>query len=94
MAKQMGEVSLKSEEEALYANKSNGKRHNNCGTKKEGEKKHHQGKEDSHQYGASKNHGNIRKFDGKCYNWGKIGHLAKHCWFKRELIESNCYFYF
>ncbi|KAL6327017.1 hypothetical protein AAG906_013184 [Vitis piasezkii] len=47
LAKQMGGVSLKGEEEALYAHK------------------------------------------GKCYNCGKKGHMAKDCWSKKGLVESN-----
>ncbi|XVE71066.1 hypothetical protein DITRI_Ditri10aG0120300 [Diplodiscus trichospermus] len=30
-----------------------------------------------------------RRFDGKCYNCGKKGHMAKNCWFKKKTVESN-----
>ncbi|KAE8704364.1 PLAC8 family protein [Hibiscus syriacus] len=39
--------------------------------------------------GASKNRGNSRKFDGKCYNCGKMGHMAKDYWTKKKHVESN-----
>ena len=69
MAKQMGGVSLKSEEEALYTNKSKGtfKRYTGSGSKKDGEKvQSHQGNGGSRSGGAWKNRGNSKKFSGKC----------------------------
>ncbi|KAE8676544.1 hypothetical protein F3Y22_tig00111584pilonHSYRG00119 [Hibiscus syriacus] len=92
MAKQMGGVSLKGEEEALYTSKSRGtfQRYTGNGSKKDGDKvKNYQGKEGPHSGGASKNRGNSRKFDGKCYNCGKMGHMAKDCWTKKKPVESN-----
>uniref|UniRef100_A0A2N9G7D6 CCHC-type domain-containing protein n=1 Tax=Fagus sylvatica TaxID=28930 RepID=A0A2N9G7D6_FAGSY len=92
MAKQMGGVSLKGEEEALYTSKTRGTFKRNTGgeSKKDGDKvKSHQGKGGSHLGGVSKNRGNSRKFDGKCYNCGKMGHMAKHCWTKKKPVESN-----
>ncbi|KAE8736454.1 PLAC8 family protein [Hibiscus syriacus] len=58
MAKQMGGVSLKGEEEALYTSKSRGtfQRYTGSGSKKDGD---------------------------------KMGHMAKDCWAKKKLIESN-----
>ncbi|KAM1157723.1 hypothetical protein ACFX15_027799 [Malus domestica] len=70
MAKQMGGVLLKGEEEALYTSKSKGTFKRYTG-------------------GASKNRGNSRKFDGECYNCGKMGHMAKDCWTKKKPVESN-----
>ncbi|KAM1256948.1 hypothetical protein EV1_030743 [Malus domestica] len=92
MAKQMGGVSLKSEEEALYTNKSKGifKRYTGSESKKDGEKvQSHQGNGGSHSGGAWKNRGNSKKFSGKCYNCGKMGHMAKDCWAKKKSAESN-----
>lgn len=92
IAKRIVGVSLKGEEEALYTNKSKGtsKQHTGKGSKKDGDKvTNHHGNGGSHPWGASKNHGNTRKFDGKCYNCGKMGHMAKDCWSKKKPAESN-----
>ncbi|KAE8684543.1 putative disease resistance protein [Hibiscus syriacus] len=92
MAKQMGGVSLKGEEEALYTSKSIGtfQRYTGSGSKKNGDKvKNCQGKGGPHSGRASKNRGNSRKFNGKCYNCGKMGHMAKDCWTKKKPVESN-----
>ncbi|KAE8675430.1 putative RING/U-box superfamily protein [Hibiscus syriacus] len=92
MTKQMGGVSLKGEEEALYTSKSRDtfQRYTSNGSKKDGDKvKNYQGKGGPHSGGASKNRGNNRKFDGKCYNCGRMGHMAKDCWTKKKLVESN-----
>ncbi|KAE8706915.1 hypothetical protein F3Y22_tig00110387pilonHSYRG00212 [Hibiscus syriacus] len=80
MAKQMRGVSLKGEEKALYSSKSRGtfQRYTNSGSKKDDDKvKNYQGKGGSYSGGASKNRGNSRKFDGKCYNCEKMGHMPK-----------------
>lgn len=69
IAKRIVGVSLKGEEEALYTNKSKGtsKRHTGNGSKKDGDKvTNHHGNGGSRPWGASKNHGNTRKFDGEC----------------------------
>lgn len=90
LVKQMRGVSLKGEEEALYVNKSRGnsKQHTVGGSKKFDDKaKGHQG--EGRTGGASKNHGNGSKFQGKCYNCGIKGHMAKDCWSKKKSIESN-----
>ncbi|XP_006480300.1 uncharacterized protein LOC102609402 [Citrus sinensis] len=92
MAKQMVGVSLKGEEEALYTNKSKDtfKQHTGNESKKDGDKvTNHHGKGGSRPRGASKNHGNTRNFDGKCYNCGKMGHMTKECWSKKKPAESN-----
>ncbi|KAE8684131.1 PLAC8 family protein [Hibiscus syriacus] len=92
MAKQMGGVSLKGKEEAPYTSKSIGtfQRYTGSGSKKDGDKvKNYQGKRGPHSGGASKNRGNSRKFDGKCYNCGKMGHMVKDCWTKKKPVESN-----
>ncbi|KAL4291528.1 hypothetical protein GQ457_14G003790 [Hibiscus cannabinus] len=30
-----------------------------------------------------------KRFEGKCYNFGKKGHMAKACWSKKKSVESN-----
>ncbi|KAE8679564.1 tir-nbs resistance protein [Hibiscus syriacus] len=92
MAKQMRGVSLKGEEEALYTSKSRGtfQRYTGSRSKKDGDKvKNYQGNGDPHSGGASKNHGNSRKFDGKCYNCEKMGHMEKDYWTKKKPVEIN-----
>ena len=92
LAKQMGGVSLKTEEEALYANKSrwNSKQHATGRSKKNNDKaRSHQDERSIGAGGASKNQDNGRKFEGNCYKCGKKGHMAKDCWSKKKIIESN-----
>ncbi|GMJ03539.1 hypothetical protein HRI_004023100 [Hibiscus trionum] len=85
LAKQMGEVSLKNEEETLYASKGkrNFKQRNNGGFNR------NQGEGSSREGGGSKNHKNNKKFEGKCYNCGKKGYIAISCWSKKNYVESN-----
>ena len=92
MAKKMGGVSLKGEEEALYTNqsRSGSRQHNKGGSRKTGEQtKSHQGGNGSRPGGASKNRDSNRKFDGECYNCGKKGHMKRDCWSKKKSTESN-----
>ncbi|KAG6498334.1 hypothetical protein ZIOFF_046246 [Zingiber officinale] len=91
MAKQMGGLSLKDEEEALYTNKNKGsfKRHTG-GSKKDGDKgKIYHGNGGSRPGGASKNYGDRKKCSGECYNCGKVGHMEKDCWSKKRFVQSN-----
>lgn len=88
----MGRVSLKGEEEALYANKSrwNSKQHIVGRTKKNEDKaKHNQGERSTRIKGDLKNLGSKKRFEGKCYNCGKKGHMAKDYWSKKGFVESN-----
>jgi len=92
MAKKIGGVSLKGEEEALYTNqsRSGSRQHNKGGSRKTGEQtKSHQGGNGSRLGGASKNRDSNRKFDGECYNCGKKGHMKRDCWSKKKSTESN-----
>ena len=92
LAKQIGGVSLKGEEEALYAHKGrwNSKQHTIGKTKKNEDKaKSSQDERSARVEEDSKNPGTRKKFEGKCYNCGKKGHMAKDCWSKKGLVESK-----
>jgi len=92
LAKQMGGVSLKKEEEALYANKGrrNFKQHATCGSRKHNDKaRNHQDAGNVRAEGASKNQNSSKMFKGSCYNCGKKGHMAKACLSKKKSVESN-----
>ncbi|KAE8670896.1 Detected protein of unknown function [Hibiscus syriacus] len=66
------------------------KRYTGSGFKNDGDEvKSYQGKGGSHSGGASKNRSNSKKFDGKCYNCRKMGHMEKDCWTKKKPVESN-----
>ncbi|XAR64037.1 hypothetical protein NMG60_11024235 [Bertholletia excelsa] len=92
LAKQMGGVSLKNEEEALYANKGkrNSKQHVVVESKKNNDKvRSHQGEGSIRVGRGFKSHDNGQKIEGKCYNCKKKGHMAKDCWSKKKVVESN-----
>ncbi|KAL3530249.1 hypothetical protein ACH5RR_009571, partial [Cinchona calisaya] len=85
-------VTQKGDEEALYVNRSkqNSKRHADNQSRKTEDKARGQIDERSaHGGGASKNQGKGKKFEGKCYNCGKKGHMAKSCWLGKRSVESN-----
>ncbi|CAL9025094.1 unnamed protein product [Prunus brigantina] len=101
MAKQMGGVSPKGEEEMLYTNKSKGrfKQHVGGGSKRNGDKVNGQQEEGSSQpRGARKYHDNCGQsknnkiFESKCYNYGKKGnmplHMAKDCLVKQKARQK------
>ncbi|KAL0365960.1 UNVERIFIED_CONTAM: hypothetical protein Sradi_3486100 [Sesamum radiatum] len=85
----MGGVSLKNDEEALYASK--GRRNSKAdGSKRSDDKtRGHQSERSTRTAGGSKNHNNAKKFEGKCYHCGKKGHMARNCWSKKNVAESN-----
>ncbi|KAJ8767457.1 hypothetical protein K2173_017501 [Erythroxylum novogranatense] len=85
-------VSLKGEEDVLYTNRSRGnfKKHTGDGLKRSEDKaRNHQGEGSTQLGGASKNHGNNKRFEGKCHNCRKKGHMAKACWSKKKSLECN-----
>ena len=82
LAKQIGGISMKGEEEALYANKIrwNSKQQIVAGYKRNEDKtKRDQSEGSARTRGTSKIHGYNKKFERKCYNCGKKGHMAKVC---------------
>ncbi|KAI3509833.1 hypothetical protein L1887_25356 [Cichorium endivia] len=92
MAKQMGNITLKSEDEALYTSKSrrNFKPIAKGGYKNIDKEKCHQGttqpwrtQKTDHKSSRGK------RFEGNCNNCGKWGHMSKDCWSKKKSIESN-----
>ncbi|GMP46105.1 hypothetical protein CsSME_00014387 [Camellia sinensis var. sinensis] len=90
LAKQMEGVSLKGKEEALYAYKGrwNSKQYTVSRTKKnENKAKSNQGERSTHVEGDSKNPDIKKKIEGKCYNCGMKGHVAKDCWSKKGLLQ-------
>ncbi|KAL0461223.1 UNVERIFIED_CONTAM: hypothetical protein Slati_0009900 [Sesamum latifolium] len=89
LAKQMGGVSLKNDEETLYVNK--GRRNSKAGgfKRSDGKTRGHQSERRTPTVGGSKNHGNTKKFEGRCYNCGKKGHMTRDFWSKKNILESN-----
>nr|GEV57600.1 uncharacterized protein [Tanacetum cinerariifolium] len=76
LIKQMGGVSIKKDEEALYANKGKGnfKQHFRSGSKKNDDKaKGHDNESSSRTGGGPKSHSSGKKFSLKCYNCHKKG---------------------
>ncbi|XP_020424487.1 uncharacterized protein LOC109950337 [Prunus persica] len=96
MAKQMRGVPPKGEEETLYTNKSKGsfKQHVSGGSKRNGGMVNgHQGEGSSRPRGAPKYHKcgqskNNKRFESKCYNCGKKGHMAKDCLVKQKARQE------
>lgn len=92
IAKQMGGVTLKKEDEALYASKNriNFKPPAKGGYKNGDKGNSHQGTTQS--WRAQKNINKSfqgKRFEGNCYNCGKKGHMSKDCWSKKKSVESN-----
>jgi len=48
-----------------------------------------QGAAGNHSMGGWKNQSNNKKFEGKCYNCGKRGHMARICNLQKNYMESN-----
>jgi hypothetical protein len=51
--------------------------------------KNHQGAGISRAMGGWKNQSTKKKFEGKCYNCGKKGHMAKFFTLQTKFMESN-----
>nr|KAJ0222293.1 hypothetical protein LSAT_V11C200057670 [Lactuca sativa] len=92
MAKQMGGITLKSEEEALYTSKN---QRNFKPPSKEGYKKADKGKSQpgtSQPWISQKTDNKSSRgsrFEGNCNNCGKWGYMSKDCWSKKKSVESN-----
>lgn len=98
MVKQIKGLSLKGEKEGMYTNKTEGnyKHHNGGGYKRDCDiVKGYQGEDSSHLGGAPKNREiynqfrKNRRFEGKCYNCGKMVHMTKDCWLNKKHVKST-----
>nr|KAJ0204795.1 hypothetical protein LSAT_V11C500268510 [Lactuca sativa] len=85
MAKHMGGIMLKNEEEALYTCKS---RRIFKPPVKEGYKNQVTSQPGRSQKTENKS-SRGRRFEGNCKNCGKWGHMSKDCWSKKKSVESN-----
>ncbi|KAI9112324.1 hypothetical protein K1719_016847 [Acacia pycnantha] len=65
------------------------KQHGVGGYKKNDERDGSQGQGRARDEGDSKSKGRGKKFDGKCFNYNKKGHMAKDCWSNKKVVESN-----
>ena len=92
MAKQIGGITWKGEEEALYTSES---RSNNRPSTKRGYKNGDKGRsrQGAAQPGRTQKNDNQssqgKRFEGICYNCRKNGHMSKDCWSKKKYVESN-----
>ncbi|KAK3030595.1 hypothetical protein RJ639_039681 [Escallonia herrerae] len=92
LAKQMGGASPKGQEEALYTHNGrwNSKQHGAGGSKKNDDDKGGCQSEESTRGGrGSKSQSRGKKFEGRCFNCKKKGHMAKKCRSKKKGVESN-----
>ncbi|KAK3041270.1 hypothetical protein RJ639_001372 [Escallonia herrerae] len=90
LAKQMG--GALGQEEALYANNDrwNSKQHGAGGSKKNDDDMGGRQSEGSTRGGGgSKGQRRGKKFEGRCFNCKKKGHMAKECRLKKKGVESN-----
>ncbi|KAK3023347.1 hypothetical protein RJ639_042745, partial [Escallonia herrerae] len=87
LAKQMGGASSKGQEEALYANNGrwNSKQHGAGESKKnDDDTRGRQSELSTHGGGGSKSQSRGKKFEGRCFNCKKKGHMAKECRSKKR----------
>lgn len=92
MARQMGGLTLKGEEEALYTSKSRGNfKSSTKGEHKNADKgRNQQGTTQSWKPQKNDNKSSQgKKFEGNCYNCEKKGHMSKDCWSMKRFVESN-----
>ena len=92
MAKQMGDITLKGEEEALYTSecRSNPMPSTRRGYKNGDKGRSHQG---TAQPGRAQKNDNKssqgKRFKGIWYNCGKKSHMSRDCWSKKKYVVSN-----
>ena len=92
MTKQMGGITSKGEEEAVYTSesRSNNKPSTKRVYKNSDKRRSHQ--ETAQPERAQKNDNKSyqgKRFEGNCYNCGKKGHKPRDCWSKKKYVESN-----
>ncbi|XP_062086226.1 uncharacterized protein LOC133792339 [Humulus lupulus] len=95
LAKQLSGVSIKSDEEALFSSNKKGRPRPSSrkGSRRYDDKDGHHGSSQTGRAQKKYNWGgqfkSNNKFDGKCYNYGKKGHIAKNCWSKKKTTKGN-----
>ncbi|XVE51173.1 hypothetical protein DITRI_Ditri02bG0018100 [Diplodiscus trichospermus] len=95
LAKQISGASSKNDEEALFSKNSKGRLSKNTHRRMRKDDNLDSRHESTQPRGAQNkdNKGDQsqqhRRFDGKCYNYGKKGHMATNCGFKKKTVESN-----
>jgi len=87
MAKQMGGITLKGEEEALYTSESRGndKPSSKRGYKNGDKRRSHQGTAQPERAQKNDNRSSQgKRFEANCYNCRKKGHMSRDCWSKKN----------
>ncbi|KAK8367049.1 hypothetical protein V6Z12_A02G159300 [Gossypium hirsutum] len=86
LAKQMGGVSIKTKDMALFSGKS---KENPDDGKSESRHGSSQFRETQKRSNYNNWFNQRKKFGGDCNSSGKKGHMAKDCWSKKKVVESN-----
>ncbi|KAG8497318.1 hypothetical protein CXB51_008528 [Gossypium anomalum] len=96
LAKQMGRVSVKTGDVALFSEKSKEKPRYNVKSRPRKDDRKSKNRYGSSKFGETQKRSSYnnwfnqrKKFDGDCYNCCKKGHMAKDCWSKKKIVESN-----